>query len=127
MAVFTNTKLTELGGISLAKVSEGLAAYDLPSPNPTVAIYAACLLYTSPLLHPLLQPQPQLPLTAPKFIWEVRYMSCNSSGFCAFGNNWWWIILLIIIVLLCGSNGSCGCGCSNGCSSGCGDSCGCGC
>ena len=41
VAVFTNTKLTELGGISLAKVSEGLAAYDLPSPNPTVAIYAA--------------------------------------------------------------------------------------
>ena len=22
-------------------------------------------------------------------------MSCNQSGFCAFGNSWWWIIILL--------------------------------
>ena len=24
-------------------------------------------------------------------------MSCNQSGFCAFGNSWWWIIILLLI------------------------------
>ena len=40
-------------------------------------------------------------------------MSCNQSGFCAFGNSWWWIIILLLI-FGCGNNGcgnSCGCGC----------------
>ena len=27
-------------------------------------------------------------------------MSCNQSGFCAFGNSWWWIIVLVIIFVL---------------------------
>lgn len=42
-------------------------------------------------------------------------MSCNQSGFCAFGNSWWWIIILLLIFGT-GSNG-CGnsCGCDNGC------------
>jgi len=47
-------------------------------------------------------------------------MSCNSSGICAYGNNWWWIIILII-VLLWNNNGS---GYANGC---CDNNCGCGC
>ena len=44
-------------------------------------------------------------------------MSCNSSGICAYGNNWWWIIILII-VLLWNNNGNGilgGCGCDNNC------------
>ena len=43
-------------------------------------------------------------------------MSCNQSGFCAFGNSWWWIIILLLI-FGCGNNG-----CGN---NGCGNSCGC--
>ena len=43
-------------------------------------------------------------------------MSCNQSGFCAFGNSWWWIIILLLI-FGCGSNG---CGNSCGCDTGCG-------
>ena len=31
-------------------------------------------------------------------------MSCNQSGFCAFGNSWWWIIILLLIFGT-GSNG----------------------
>ena len=46
-------------------------------------------------------------------------MSCNQSGFCAFGNSWWWIIILLLIF----GNGNT-CGCDNGC--GC-DNNGCGC
>jgi len=46
-------------------------------------------------------------------------MSCNSSGICAYGNNWWWIIILII-VLLWNNNGS-------GILGGCDNNCGCGC
>ena len=42
-------------------------------------------------------------------------MSCNQSGFCAFGNSWWWIILLLIF-----GTGSNGCGNSCGCDTGCG-------
>ena len=44
-------------------------------------------------------------------------MSCNQSGFCAFGNSWWWIIILLLIFGT-GSN-SCGncCGCDTGCGS----------
>ena len=38
-------------------------------------------------------------------------MSCNQSGFCAFGNSWWWIIILLLIF---------GCGNSCGCDTGCG-------
>lgn len=44
-------------------------------------------------------------------------MSCNQSGFCAFGNSWWWIIILLLI-FGCGNNGcgnSCGCDTSCGC------------
>ena len=37
-------------------------------------------------------------------------MSCNQSGFCAFGNSWWWIIILLLIF----GNGNT-CGCDNGC------------
>ena len=37
-------------------------------------------------------------------------MSCNQSGFCAFGNSWWWIIILLLIF---GSG-------NNGCDTGCG-------
>ena len=33
-------------------------------------------------------------------------MSCNQSGFCAFGNSWWWIIILLLIF----GTGSNGCG-----------------
>ena len=43
-------------------------------------------------------------------------MSCNQSGFCAFGNSWWWIIILLLIFGF--GNGSCGgnsCGCDSGC------------
>ena len=43
-------------------------------------------------------------------------MSCNQSGFCAFGNSWWWIILLLLIF----GTGSNGCGNSCGCDTGCG-------
>ena len=43
-------------------------------------------------------------------------MSCNSSGFCAFGNSWWWIIILLLIF----GTGSNGCGNSCGCDTGCG-------
>ena len=43
-------------------------------------------------------------------------MSCNQSGFCAFGNSWWWIIILLLI-FGCGNNG---CGNSCGCATGCG-------
>ena len=39
-------------------------------------------------------------------------MSCNQSGFCAFGNSWWWIIILLLIF---------GTG-NNGCGNGFGDS-----
>ena len=43
-------------------------------------------------------------------------MSCNQSGFCAFGNSWWWIIILLLIFGT-GSNGCGGnsCGCDTGC------------
>ena len=37
-------------------------------------------------------------------------MSCNQSGFCAFGNSWWWIIILIILIWVCCGQGSGGCG-----------------
>ena len=43
-------------------------------------------------------------------------MSCNQSGFCAFGNSWWWIIILLLIF----GTGSYGCGNSCGCDTGCG-------
>ena len=43
-------------------------------------------------------------------------MSCNQSGFCAFGNSWWWIIILLLIFV----TGSNGCGNSCGCDTGCG-------
>ena len=43
-------------------------------------------------------------------------MSCNQSGFCAFGNSWWWIIILLLIF----GTGNNGCGNSCGCDSGCG-------
>ena len=43
-------------------------------------------------------------------------MSCNQSGFCAFGNSWWWIIILLLIF----GTGSNGCGNSCGCATGCG-------
>lgn len=43
-------------------------------------------------------------------------MSCNQSGFCAFGNSWWWIIILLLIF----ATGSNGCGNSCGCDTGCG-------
>ena len=43
-------------------------------------------------------------------------MSCNQSGFCAFGNRWWWIIILLLIF----GTGSNGCGNSCGCDTGCG-------
>ena len=43
-------------------------------------------------------------------------MSCNQSGFCAFGNSWWWIIILLLIF----GTGSNGCGNSGGCDTGCG-------
>lgn len=43
-------------------------------------------------------------------------MSCNQSGFCAFGNSWWWIIILLLL-FGCGGNG---CGNSCGCDTGCG-------
>ena len=43
-------------------------------------------------------------------------MSCNQSGFCAFGNSWWWIIILLLIL----GTGSNGCGNSCGCDTGCG-------
>ena len=43
-------------------------------------------------------------------------MSCNQSGFCAFGNSWWWIIILLLIF----GTGSIGCGNSCGCDTGCG-------
>ena len=33
-------------------------------------------------------------------------MSCNQSGFCAFGNSWWWIIILILLF----NCGGIGCG-----------------
>ena len=36
-------------------------------------------------------------------------MSCNQSGFCAFGNSWWWIIILLLIF---GSGNN---GCGNSC------------
>ena len=42
-------------------------------------------------------------------------MSCNQSGFCAFGNSWWWIIILLLIF----GTGSNGCGNSCGCDTGC--------
>lgn len=38
-------------------------------------------------------------------------MSCNQSGFCAFGNSWWWIIILLLIF----GSGNNGCGNSCGC------------
>ena len=40
-------------------------------------------------------------------------MSCNQSGFCAFGNSWWWIIILLLIFGT-GNNG-CGISCDTGC------------
>ena len=43
-------------------------------------------------------------------------MSCDQSGFCAFGNSWWWIIILLLIF----GTGSNGCGNSCGCDTGCG-------
>ena len=43
-------------------------------------------------------------------------MSCNQSGFCAFGNSWWWIIILLLIF----GTGNNGCGNSCGCATGCG-------
>ena len=43
-------------------------------------------------------------------------MSCNQSGFCAFGNSWWWIIILLLIF----GTGNIGCGNSCGCDTGCG-------
>ena len=43
-------------------------------------------------------------------------MSCNQSGFCAFGNSWWWVIILLLIF----GTGSNGCGNSCGCDTGCG-------
>ena len=43
-------------------------------------------------------------------------MSCNQSGFFAFGNSWWWIIILLLIF----GTGSNGCGNSCGCDTGCG-------
>ena len=43
-------------------------------------------------------------------------MSCNQSGFCAFGNSWWWIIIL----LLSFGTGNNGCGNSCGCDICCG-------
>ena len=43
-------------------------------------------------------------------------MSCNQSGFCAFGNSWWWIIILLLIF----GTGSNGCSNSCGCDTGCG-------
>ena len=43
-------------------------------------------------------------------------MSCNQSGFCAFGNSWWWIIILLLIF----GTGSNGCGNSCGCDTACG-------
>ena len=43
-------------------------------------------------------------------------MSCNQSGFCAFGNSWWWIIILLLIF----GSGNIGCGNSCGCDTGCG-------
>ena len=43
-------------------------------------------------------------------------MSCNQSGFCAFGNSWWWIIILLLLF----GPGSNGCGNSCGCAPGCG-------
>ena len=39
-------------------------------------------------------------------------MSCNQSGFCAFGNSWWWIIILILL-FSCGCGGNNDCGCTN--------------
>ena len=44
-------------------------------------------------------------------------MSCNQSGFCAFGNSWWWIIILLLIF---------GTG-NNGCGNACVGDPGCGC
>ena len=42
-------------------------------------------------------------------------MSCNQSGFCAFGNSWWWIIILLLI-FGSGNNGSANsCACDTGC------------
>ena len=41
-------------------------------------------------------------------------MSCNQSGFCAFGNSWWWIIVLLIVFVIWNGNGS-SCGCEGGC------------
>jgi len=43
-------------------------------------------------------------------------MSCNQSGFCAFGNSWWWIIILLLIF----GTGSNGCAITCGCDTGCG-------
>ena len=43
-------------------------------------------------------------------------MSCNQSGFCAFGNSWWWIIILLLIF----GSGNNGCGNSGGYDTGCG-------
>ena len=43
-------------------------------------------------------------------------MSCNQSGFCAFGNSWWWIIILLLLF----GSGNTGCGNSCGCDTGCG-------
>ena len=43
-------------------------------------------------------------------------MSCNQSGFCAFGNSWWWILILLLIF----GTGNNGCGNSCGCDTGCG-------
>lgn len=43
-------------------------------------------------------------------------MSCNQSGFCAFGNSWWWIIILLLIF----GTGNNGCGNSCGCDTSCG-------
>ena len=39
-------------------------------------------------------------------------MSCNQSGFCAFGNSWWWIIILLLLCCCCGGGWG-GLGCNN--------------
>ena len=44
-------------------------------------------------------------------------MSCNQSGFCAFGNSCNCILWIIILMCCCGNNG---CGNSCGCDTGCG-------
>ena len=42
-------------------------------------------------------------------------MSCNQSGFCAFGNSWWWIIILLMIFGTVSNGCVNSCGCDTGC------------